>query len=161
MLLQIQHITKCFDDRMAALTDVSFSVDQGEFVSVIGPSGAGKTTLLRILNGAISCNAGAILYQNEHFEAARGRRKRDMQKKTATIYQDFCLVENVSCLQNVLNACLPDMAAFPASLGLFPRARREEAADLLTRVGLADKLDEPVKNRSSGHQQQGANARAL
>ncbi len=161
MLLQIEHIAKCFDDRTAALTDVSFSVDQGEFVSVIGPSGAGKTTLLRILNGAISCDAGSILYQDEHFEAARGRRKRNMQKKTATIYQDFCLVENVSCLQNVLNACLPDMAALPASLGLFPRAQREEAADLLTRVGLADKLDEPVKNLSGGQKQRVAIARAL
>ncbi|MCD8076805.1 MAG: ATP-binding cassette domain-containing protein [Lachnospiraceae bacterium] len=161
MLLQIQHITKCFDDRTAALTDVSFSVDQGEFVSVIGPSGAGKTTLLRLLNGAIGCDQGAILYQDEHFEAARGRRKRVMQKKTATIYQDFCLVENVSCLQNVLNACLPDMAALPASLGRFSRTQREEAVRLLTRVGLEDKLDTPVKNLSGGQKQRVAIARAL
>ena len=53
MLLEVQHIRKAFPNGTRALNDVSFSVDAGEFVSVIGPSGAGKTTLFRILNGAL------------------------------------------------------------------------------------------------------------
>ena len=61
MLLEVQHVRKEFQNRTLALTDASFSVSQGDFVSVIGPSGAGKTTLFRILNGSLRCDGGAIL----------------------------------------------------------------------------------------------------
>lgn len=161
MKLQVLHVSKQFDERVAALSDVSFSVGEGEFVSVIGPSGAGKTTLIRILNGSEPCDGGEVLLSGRHLEAARGRKKAEIQKSVGTIYQDFALVENVSVLQNVLNAALPDMAFLPAVLGLFGRARRETAAALLARVGLADKLEEPVKNLSGGQKQRVAIARAL
>ena len=161
MLLEVQHIRKQFQDRTHALSDVSFSVEQGEFVSVIGPSGAGKTTLIRILNGAIRPDGGAVLVDGVHFEAAGRRERREIQKSIGTIYQDFALVENASCRQNVLNACLPDMAFLPAALGLFAQARCAEAEALLERVGLADKAEEPVKNLSGGQKQRVAIARAL
>lgn len=84
-----------------------------------------------------------------------------MQKRIGTIYQDFALVEPVSCRQNVLNACLPDMALPAALLGLFSCAQIAEAERLLARVGLADKCDEPVCNLSGGQKQRVAIARAL
>ena len=152
MLLEVQHIR---------LSGVSFSVDRGEFVSVIGPSGAGKTTLFRILNGSIRCDGGAVVVDGVHLEAAAGRARRSIQKSISTIYQDFALVENATCRQNVLNACLPDMAFLPAVLGLFGKERTAEADTLLGRVGLADKVEEPVKNLSGGQKQRVAIARAL
>ena len=161
MLLEVQHIRKEFQNRTHALVDVSFSVGQGEFVSVIGPSGAGKTTLFRILNGAIRCDSGAVLMDGVHFESAAGRARRAIQKSIGTIYQDFALVENATCRQNVLNACLPDMAFLPAILGIFGKERVAEADALLARVGLADKVAEPVKNLSGGQKQRVAIARAL
>ena len=161
MLLEVQHIRKEFQNRTHALADVSFSVGQGEFVSVIGPSGAGKTTLFRILNGAICCDSGAVLMDGVHFESAAGRARRAIQKSIGTIYQDFALVENATCRQNVLNACLPDMAFLPAILGIFGKERVAEADALLARVGLADKVAEPVKNLSGGQKQRVAIARAL
>ena len=161
MLLEVQHIRKEFQNRTHALADVSFSVGQGEFVSVIGPSGAGKTTLFRILNGAIRCDSGAVLMGGVHFEAAAGRARRAIQKSIGTIYQDFALVENATCRQNVLNACLPDMAFLSAILGIFGKERVAEADALLARVGLADKVAEPVKNLSGGQKQRVAIARAL
>lgn len=105
MLLEVQHIRKAFPNGTRALSDVSFSVDAGEFVSVIGPSGAGKTTLFRILNGALLCDAGEILVSGVHFEAAGRRQRRAIQATIGTIYQDYALVENATCRQNVLNAC--------------------------------------------------------
>ncbi len=161
MLLEVQHIRKKFQNRTHALSDVSFSVGQGEFVSVIGPSGAGKTTLFRILNGSIRCDSGAVLVGGVHLEAASGRTRRSVQKSIGTIYQDFALVENATCRQNVLNACLPDMAFLPAVLGLFGKERVSEADALLDQVGLADKVAEPVKNLSGGQKQRVAIARAL
>ena len=161
MLLEVQHVRKEFQNRTHALTDASFSVSQGDFVSVIGPSGTGKTTLFRILNGSLRCDGGAILVNGVHFESADRRTRRAIQTTIGTIYQDFALVENATCRQNVLNACLPDMAFLPAVCGFFGKERVAEADALLERVGLADKVHEPVKNLSGGQKQRVAIARAL
>ena len=161
MQLQIQDIQKRFGTETHALRGVSFTVEQGEFVSVIGPSGAGKTTLFSILNGAVTCDGGAVLVDGAHFENAQGTEKRAIQRRIGTIYQDFRLVENTSCLQNVLNACLPDMGLLPGVLGLFGRERRAEAQALLERVGLGEKVESPVKALSGGQKQRVAIARAL
>ena len=160
-MLQVLHIQKEFPRSGQVLRDVSFTLGDGEFLSVIGPSGAGKTTLFRILNGTEVCGGGEILYKGTHFEAARGRDKRAVQRTIGTIYQDFCLVENTSSLQNVLTACLPEMSLGAALLGLFGRARTEKAAGILREVGLEDKLSEPVKRLSGGQKQRVAIARAL
>ena len=160
-MLQVLHIQKEFPRSGQVLRDVSFTLGDGEFLSVIGPSGAGKTTLFRSLNGTEVCGGGEILYKGTHFEAARGRDKRAVQRTIGTIYQDFCLVENTSSLQNVLNACLPEMSLGAALLGLFGRARTEKAAGILREVGLEDKLSEPVKRLSGGQKQRVAIARAL
>ena len=133
MLLEVQHVRKEFQNRTLALTDASFSVSQGDFVSVIGPSGAGKTTLFRILNGSLRCDGGAILVNGVHFESADRRTRRAIQTTIGTIYQDFALVENATCRQNVLNACLPDMAFLPAVCGFFGKERVAEADALLER----------------------------
>ena len=160
-MLQVSHIRKQFQRTGEVLRDISFTLGDGEFLSVIGPSGAGKTTLFRILNGAEPCDSGQILYDGTHFESARGREKRAVQRRIGTIYQDFCLVENVSVLQNVLNACLPEMSLAASLLGAFGRERTARAAEILQEVGLADKLEEPVKNLSGGQKQRVAIARAL
>jgi len=161
MQLEVHNIRKQFKNGTLALDRVDFQVERGEFVSVIGPSGAGKTTLFRILNGTLDCDEGSVLIGGSHLETAKGQKKRGIQKTIATIYQDFCLVENLTCLENVLNACLPDMAFFPAVLGLFGRAREAEARGFLERVGLSEKENEPVKNLSGGQKQRTAIARAL
>ena len=161
MLLEAAHISKRFGRQPQVLTDVSFGLEPGEFVSVIGPSGAGKTTLFRILNGTLPCDGGEVCIDGQPFSRARGRAKRAVQKRIGTIYQDFALVENATCRQNVLNACLPDMAFLPAVCGFFGKERVAEADALLDRVGLADKVHEPVKNLSGGQKQRVAIARAL
>ena len=113
---------------------MDFRVSQGEFVSVIGPSGAGKTTLFRILNGMMECTGGQVLLDDKRFDSLKGRKKRELQKSIATIYQDFCLVENSTCLKNVLTAGLPDMGFFQGMFGLYGKTRKEEALKLLDRL---------------------------
>ncbi|WP_439649958.1 ATP-binding cassette domain-containing protein [Cytobacillus pseudoceanisediminis] len=63
-LLEVNHLTKQFGKDSKALTDVSFSVQEGEFVSIIGPSGAGKSTLLRCINRMIDATGGEIRFQD-------------------------------------------------------------------------------------------------
>lgn len=160
MKLRLEHLKKNFENT-AALADVSFDIEAGEFVSVIGLSGAGKTTLFRILNGALKPDAGRILIDDTDFVSCKGKEKRRLQHKIGTIYQDFCLVEQSSCIQNVLNASLYDMNFISAAVGAFGKLRRQKAASLLERVGLADKINELVKNLSGGQKQRVAIARAL
>jgi len=161
MIVQIQNISKKFKNGTTALSNVNFSVDRGEFVSVIGPSGAGKTTLFRILNGAERADSGRVIINEKHLESTKGKARRMIQKNIGTVYQDFALVENISCIHNVLSACLPDMTFIPAVLGIFGKERNTEAESLLNLVGLADKVNEPVKNLSGGQKQRVAIARAL
>lgn len=160
-MLQVENIRKTYDGTLDALRGVSFTLQDGEFLSVIGASGSGKTTLFRILNGTERCDSGTVLYNGAHFENAKKKAKRAMQKEIGTIYQDFCLVENVSCLQNVLNACLPDMRTAETLLGLFGHERINAASEILDQVGLGDKLYESVKKLSGGQKQRVAIARAL
>ena len=159
--LEVKQVHKVYPSGTDALSGVSFTLEQGSFLSVIGPSGAGKTTLFRILNGMERCTEGEILYAGQHFERAKGNAKRQMQKQIGTVYQDFCLVEQMSCLQNVLNAALPEMNPVAGALGLFSAAQKDEAAALLEQVGLADKVTAKVRELSGGQKQRVSIARAL
>ena len=161
MELTLQNSGKQFPGGTAALKNVNLSVSQGEFVSVIGPSGAGKTTLFRILNGMDALTYGALLFDGRCLDSMTKREQKQIRRLIGTIYQDFCLVENSTCLNNVLTACLPDMALFPAVFGLYEHERRKEALKLLDRVGLSEKAEEPVKSLSGGQKQRVAIARAL
>ena len=147
--------------KIAAADHLNFYVDKGEFCIIVGPSGAGKTTLFRILNGSLRCDGGAILVNGVHFESADRRTRRAIQTTIGTIYQDFALVENATCRQNVLNACLPDMAFLPAVCGFFGKERVAEADALLDRVGLLQKAKSYPRELSGGQKQRVAIVRAL
>ena len=161
MEIVLQNIGKQFKNGTRALDHVTFTIPQGEFVSVIGPSGAGKTTLFRILNGMETPGDGAVLFDGSDISSMSGTARKNVKRSIGTIYQDFCLVENSTCLANVLTACLPDMGFFPAVFGIYGKKRRAEALKFLDRVGLLEKAEEPVKNLSGGQKQRLSIARAL
>ena len=163
MEIVLQNIGKQFKNGTRALDHVTFTIPQGEFVSVIGPSGAGKTTLFRILNGMETPGVtfGTLLFDGNDVSTITKREQKQIRRSIGTIYQDFCLVENSTCLANVLTACLPDMGFFPAVFGIYGKKRRAEALKFLDRVGLLEKSEEPGKNLSGGQKQRAAIARAL
>lgn len=160
-MIQLNHISCCYRKGEPVLDDVSMIVSAGEFVSVIGPSGAGKTTLLRILNGAVSLQSGEVTVQGKRFDRAKGAAKRRIQQRIGTIYQDFCLVEPSSCLDNVLNGALAEISWIRAVCGIFSREQQSRALEALECVGLADKADVRASNLSGGQKQRVAIARAL
>ena len=161
MEIVLQNIGKQFKNGTRALDHVTFTIPQGEFVSVIGPSGAGKTTLFRILNGMETPGDGAVLFDGSDISSMSGTARKNVKRSIGTIYQDFCLVENSTCLANVLTACLPDMGFFPAVFGIYGKKRRAEALKFLDRVGLLEKSEEPVKNLSGGQKQRISIARVF
>ena len=160
-MLQVANVSKVYKNKYKALDDVSFTVEQGEFVSVIGKSGAGKTTLFRLLNGMMRPDSGTIIVDDEDFGRLKGRGKRKIQRRIGTIYQDFCLVDNMTCFDNVLNGALPQRNALQALLGIFTREQKKKAIQLLEEVGLKEKIQSYAKDLSGGQKQRVAIARAL
>ncbi len=145
----------------AALRDVSAVFPEGSFTSVIGPSGAGKSTLLRCVNGMERVTSGRVIVCGGDMASARGARKRALQRRVGTIFQDFCLVEQSTVLQNTLNGALCEMNFLAALAGYFGRRRVEKARRILARVGLADKAGQAASSLSGGEKQRTAIARVL
>ena len=100
MEIVLQNVGKQFKNGTRALDHVTFTIPQGEFVSVIGPSGAGKTTLFRILNGMETPGDGAVLFDGCSIASMSGAARKNVKRSIGTSYQDFCLVENSTCLTN-------------------------------------------------------------
>lgn len=157
-MLKVEKISKVFnsgDTKVNAVKDVSFTVPEGQFASIIGPSGSGKSTLLSILgalekptSGSIEVNDKDITKLHDHaLIKYRGQ-------KIGFIFQNYNLVPNLTAIENVM---------LPMEFAKVPKKQRlERAKQLLTQVGLADDQQQRKPGRLSGGQQQRvAIARAL
>src|SRR5512136_584873 len=102
-LLRVENLTKIYPSGTQALTDVSFSVKDGEFLVVIGLSGSGKSTLLRCINRLIDPTKGKITFNGMDVTASKGVELRHIRRKIGMIFQQFNLVKRSSVMTNVLN----------------------------------------------------------
>ena len=168
-VLETKKIAKRFGGT-EVLKDISFSLEQGQALAIIGSSGSGKTTLLRCLNFLERPDAGQILVNQEIlFDACdpATQRESEIRKKRlhfGLVFQSFHLFPQYTALRNVTLA--PELLAGERSD--YAQTRRtvqeeiqENARRLLTQVGLADKLDLYPHQLSGGQQQRVAIARAL
>ncbi len=156
-VLEVQHIEKVYGARgnvMRALDDVSFAVQRGEFVSIMGPSGSGKSTLLNCVSTIDSVTAGSVLINGvdvtkiKHEKLTRFRRE-----QLGFIFQDSNLLDTLTARENI---ALPlTIARTPAKEVL---TRVEEVAK---RLSIAETLDKYPYQMSGGQQQRVAAARAL
>jgi branched-chain amino acid transport system permease protein len=163
-ILEVTGLSKSFGG-LRALTDVSFSLREGEILSIIGPNGAGKTTLFNCVNGLDRRDQGTVLLRGRplassaHLVAASG---------LGRTFQKIRLFESMTVLENVLVAA--DAHHRPGLWSSFARTgsmrRREEAAtrralDALSIVGLADAADQPANCLAFGHRRRLEIARAV
>lgn len=160
-MVKLNEISKSYSKGAQALKNISFKIEKGDFVSIIGPSGSGKTTILRLINGSEKPNSGSIVIEEKRFDTTKGKQRKLVQRKTATIYQDFCLVEETSALQNVLNASLTEMSFLKVLLGRFSPEQKNRALKALEAAGLQDKTEARVSQLSGGQKQRVAVAKAL
>jgi iron(III) transport system ATP-binding protein len=145
--LIVQDLSKDFGSQ-EVLHQISFTVKEGEFLSILGPSGCGKTTLLRILLGLEEADGGRILKDGEDISSLP-----PSQRKMGMVFQNYALFENMTVLDNVAYA--------PRKSGLGKREAREGALALLARVDLMDHVDKKPHMLSGGQQQRVALARTL
>ena len=162
MILEMNNIKKQFGDNVV-LKDISFNVDKGEVVSVIGPSGSGKSTLLRCATFLETIDAGEIRYMGEAAastdESGQASyvgtdRLRHFRSYCGLVFQQFNLFPHYSILQNLVDA--------PIHVQGRDKAEAEQAAmELLAKMGIADKAKVYPFQLSGGQQQRVAIARAL
>jgi phosphonate transport system ATP-binding protein len=157
-ILEINQISKNYE-RKIALSSLSFIVEKGELIALIGPSGAGKTTLLNLLATILQPDSGEVIVDGKPITQYADQKKR--AKKIGIIRQQFDLVGQLAVIHNVLAGRLADWGFFKSLFSLFIPQEKQVAMKALERVGLPDKAYERTSNLSGGEQQRVALARLL
>ncbi|HRE27233.1 MAG TPA: phosphonate ABC transporter ATP-binding protein [Anaerolineales bacterium] len=160
-MLEVQNLHKVYPNGTRALTDVSFNVEDGEFLVVIGLSGSGKSTLLRCVNRLIEPTQGKILWDGVDVTAATGAELRGVRRRIGMIFQQFNLVKRSTVMTNVLAGRLGYVGTAGSLVGLWSAEDKAQALRALERVGLAEKANARADALSGGQQQRVAIARAL
>jgi len=160
-LLRIENLTKVFPDGTIALNNVSFDVQEGEFLAIIGLSGSGKSTLLRCINRLIDPTEGRILWNDQDITAASGKELRAIRRQIGMIFQQFNLVKRSTVMTNVLSGRLGYAHPVSSLFHRFPQEDQQRALDAMDRVGIAEKANNRADQLSGGQQQRVGIARAL
>lgn len=138
---------------VTAVDDVTLSVEQGEFVVILGHSGSGKTTLLSLIGGLTLPDAGGVKINGVDNQGQSDDKLSDMRNRTiGFIFQFASLIPTLTALENIL---------LPLSFGGSPRGSHEEALEILEQVGLKDKANSFPSQLSGGQQRRVAIARAF
>ena len=150
--IALDHVEKLYhvgEVTITAVSDISFTVDKGEFLVVVGPSGAGKTTVLNILGGMDSCTSGTITVDGQTI-SSYGPKELTVYRRfdIGFVFQFYNLVQNLTALENV------ELATQIAKSPLPPE-------EVLAHVGLSHRLHNFPAQLSGGEQQRVAIARAL
>ena len=162
MILEMKNIEKRFDG-LEVLRDISFGVDHGEVVSIIGPSGSGKSTMLRCATFLETIDGGEIIYMGEkaaHTDEsgsavyASPHEMKKFRKYCGLVFQQFNLFPHYSILRNIIDAPMHVQ-------GVSREEATETAMGLLRKMGIEDKADAYPYQLSGGQQQRVAIARAM
>lgn len=154
-MIKITNLRKSFKDN-DVLKDISFEVDEGEVVAIIGPSGSGKSTLLRCLNFLETAESGEIEIDDITIDVSKTKRSaiNELRMQTSMVFQHYNLFKNKTALENVTHA-----------LVVAKKMRKKDAEqmgrDLLEQVGMLDKMNQYPISLSGGQQQRVGIARAL
>ena len=150
--VKFDHVKKVYqmgEVSIEALRDASFEIEKGEICVIVGPSGAGKTTLLNILGGMDSLTEGHVYLDGSEISGYSSRQLTTYRRhEIGFVFQFYNLVQNLTALENV-------------SLATQICKNPMDSAEALTKVGLADRLDNFPAQLSGGEQQRVAIARAL
>ncbi len=152
-MIKFDEVTKKFPDGTTAVSNVSFEVNDGEFVFLVGPSGAGKTTLLRLLIKDLLPTSGTIIVDEHNIPKISGGKIAELRRKIGCVFQDLKLLSDRSVFENV--------ALSLWVLGKKKEEIKSEVEEKLSLVGLSNQKDFFPAQLSGGELQRVAIARAL
>ena len=161
MLLSVKNISKEYNNGTTALKNVSFNVEKGEFISIIGPSGSGKSTLLRSINKMIDISQGSILFENRNIENLKKREIELVRREIGMIFQNYNLVERLTVIENVLHGRLGYKSIFAGILGIYSEEEKKEAFTFLEKVNMTKYAYQKCNELSGGQKQRVGIARAI
>ncbi len=152
--LEINGLFAEYSPSLPILEDVSFKIETGEIISIIGPSGSGKSTILRVIVGLLHPSQGHVIVNGTEVNYKSPSALKSMRDTMAMVFQQFNLFQNMSVLRNVMIA--------PLKIKKEPEAEVEaRAKEYLEIMGLGEKFDAYPDQLSGGQQQRVALARAL
>ena len=160
-MIVFDHVSKVYPNGTVGLDDVDLTIQDGEFVAIIGRSGAGKSTLLRTVNRMHPITAGKLTVNGTDVSGLSGKSLRRFRRGIGMVFQSFNLVTRTTVIRNVLSACVPDMPFWRVLLGTFRKADKLKALECLEKVGILDKAYMRADQLSGGQQQRVALARTL
>ena len=136
-----------------ALSGVSFTINEGEFVFLVGPSGSGKTTIIKLITGELSPTSGQITVNGFDMQGIKRRKLPKLRRTLGVIFQDFRLIDKMTVYENVAFAM--------RVVGASNKEIRRRVPQVLELVGLVDREKRYPAELSGGEQQRVAIARAL
>lgn len=160
-MLKVEHLYKVYPNGTQALKDVSFQVEDGEFLAVIGLSGSGKSTLLRCINRLIEPTSGKVIWNGTDVTAMPSSEMRKVRRQIGMVFQQFNLVKRSSVITNVLSGRLGYVSPWQSLANYFSPENKKRAIDNLAQVGLSEKAYVRADSLSGGQQQRVGIARAL
>ena len=161
MLLSIKNVSKKYNNGTNALKNISFDVEKGEFISIIGPSGSGKSTLLRSINKMIDISQGSILFEDKNIENLKKTEIEIVRREIGMIFQSYNLVERLTVIENVLHGRLGYKSIIAAILGIYSEEEKKEAFSFLERVNMTKYAYQKCSELSGGQKQRVGIARAI
>lgn len=156
-IIQISDLTRFYqmgDTTVKALDGVTFHIHKNEYLAIMGPSGSGKSTLMNMIGCLDTPSSGEYVLNNNRVSDMNDAELAEIRnREIGFVFQTFNLLPRTSCLANVE---LPLIYA-----GMKAKERKERAIDVLTKVGLGDRIDHKPNELSGGQRQRVAIARAL
>jgi cell division transport system ATP-binding protein len=152
-MIVFESVTKIYDPDVVALRDVSFVIEKGDFVFVVGASGSGKSTIIRLLLKELEPNGGRILVGGRDLARLKRSKVPLLRRNLGCVFQDFKLLPNRTAAENVAYALKVQ--------GERPEQIRKKVPEALSLVGLAHKSSSLPDELSGGEQQRVSIARAV
>ena len=159
-IIEVKNLKKNYGDR-EILKDISFSIEKGEIISIIGESGAGKSTLMRCINGLEGINSGSIKFYDTDITKLKEKERNSIKKQMAYVFQDLNIIDNMYVIDNVLIPFLNRKNFIQVLLNRFSRAEYERALYFLEKVGISKLAYTKAKYLSGGEKQRVAIARSI
>jgi len=152
-MIKFENVTKIYPSGTAALQDISFEIQDGEFVSIVGKSGAGKTTLVRLILGLETPTSGDVYFRGKKISDADVFELQEIRRQIGAVHQDYKLLPRKTVYENVAYVLQVE--------GKEDEKIEKEVPRVLEVIGLRDKFDSFPGELSGGEQQRLAIARAL
>jgi phosphonate transport system ATP-binding protein len=160
-MIEFKNVSKVYPNGVKGLDGVSLTIQQGEFIGIIGLSGAGKSTLIRCVNKMHDVTGGTLIVNESDVSDLKGKDLRRFRRKIGMIFQSFNLVTRTTVIKNVLTANVPDMPFWRVLLAVYTKDEKIAALEALDRVNILEKAYTRCDQLSGGQQQRVALARTL